>query len=320
MTDLPDSSAPPPDPEVEALLDFPPVVRKCVRQNGWTAERQREFIRALVVLGSAEQAAIAVEGTMSGVYKLRTAAGGKPFAASWDSALALHFRRNPKPEPKGRPSRGEIESGVGRKPWPRPAPPPPDPEAERDMDAEWEAFSEGMLVTYLTKLAAEREARLDGRIIEADFIVRQLTWLEVALDLTGVAPRAAEFLKGLKRGDLEAREISATPMSALLARLRRIYWKRCGEPERPSPAPLGRHDDEAATGEPLECQHSPDRDGPIGGGSERAEHLRRNAEAQRAWEERAREDSEAWASREAGRSAKEPEDPSGPGPEGEARP
>lgn len=66
MADPSDSPAPDPDPEVEGLLDFPPVVRKCVRHDGWTADRQREFVRALVVLGSAEQAAIAVDGTMSG--------------------------------------------------------------------------------------------------------------------------------------------------------------------------------------------------------------------------------------------------------------
>jgi len=116
---------PHPDPEVEALLHFEPVVRKCVRHDGWLHERQIGFIVALTVLGHAEQAAIAVGGTMSGAYKLRTANGGEGFARSWDSALALHLRRNPRPEPKGRPSRGEIESGTGRKPWPRaPATPP----------------------------------------------------------------------------------------------------------------------------------------------------------------------------------------------------
>lgn len=61
-----DSTEPPPDPEVEALLGFAPVVRKCVRPDGWTADRQREFVLALTVLGNAEQAAIAVDGTMSG--------------------------------------------------------------------------------------------------------------------------------------------------------------------------------------------------------------------------------------------------------------
>ncbi|MEO7179127.1 MAG: hypothetical protein ABIW83_09805, partial [Allosphingosinicella sp.] len=129
---------PHPDPEVEALLHFAPVVRKCVRHDGWLPGRQREFIVALTILGHAEQAAIAVGGTMSGAYKLRSADGGEGFAAAWDAALALHLRRNPRPEPKGRPSRGELQSGTGRKPWPAPAPPPPppDPEALQREDEE----------------------------------------------------------------------------------------------------------------------------------------------------------------------------------------
>jgi hypothetical protein len=94
---------PHPDPEVEALLHFEPVVRRCVRHDGWLADRQREFIIALTVLGHAEQAAHAAGGTMSGAYKLRSAAGGEGFAAAWDSALALHLRRNPRPEPEGPP-------------------------------------------------------------------------------------------------------------------------------------------------------------------------------------------------------------------------
>src|SRR5688500_7269754 len=116
--DMDEPREPHPDPEVEALLQFEPVVRKCVRHDGWLPERQREFIVALTILGHAEQAAIAVGGTMSGAYKLRTADGGEGFAKAWDSALALHHRRHPRPEPKGRPSRGELQSGAGRKPWP----------------------------------------------------------------------------------------------------------------------------------------------------------------------------------------------------------
>jgi hypothetical protein len=96
MSDLnPPPRQPHPDPEVAALLHFEPVVRRCVRHDGWLAERQREFIIALSVLGHAEQAAHAAGGTMSGAYKLRSAAGGEGFAAAWDSALALHLRRNP---------------------------------------------------------------------------------------------------------------------------------------------------------------------------------------------------------------------------------
>jgi hypothetical protein len=162
-------------------------------------EKQRDFIRALTILGSAEQAAIAVGGTMSGAYKLRTAAGGGEFARSWDSALALYHRRHPRLEPKGRPSQGEILSGAGRTSWPAaPASPNPrDPEVEACADEE--AFDE-LLIKYMMKLGAERAAGLAGRIVEADFYVRQLTWFEIVIDLAGMVARAIELLNGLKRG------------------------------------------------------------------------------------------------------------------------
>jgi hypothetical protein len=285
---------PHPDPEVEALLDFEPVVRKCVRHDGWLRERQLGFIIALTELGHAEQAAHA-GGTMSGAHKLRTANGGEGFARAWDSALASIYAAIPASSLGARPSRGEIESGVGRKPWPAPAPPPP-PDLEEE-EREFEAMFDNILVGYLMKVNAERTARLSGRIIEADFYVRQLSWLEVVIDLGG---RAHELLLRLRRGDLHPGSSVATPTSLLLAQARRAVWEKMGEPERPLDPELGRHDDELATGPPLESQ----RTDPHLGDSE---WLRRQqekqaiaAEAQRAWEAKARADSEAWRKRLAG--------------------
>jgi hypothetical protein len=306
MSDLSDSPAAPggpppgpdPDPEIEALLDFEPVVRKCVRHDGWLPDRQRDFIRALVVLGHAEQAAIAVGGTMSGVYKLRTAAGGESFAAAWDSALALHLSRHPRPEPKGRPSRGEILSGAGRTPWPANDPKPPpgwvDP-TEYYMTPR--QFADGILRKYRLKIAQERIARLEGRIVEADYYVRQLTWLEVALDLGG---NADLLLHDLKRGGAEVGDIVATPMSLLLDSARRQVWAERGEPERPPSPPLGRHNDEIARGE--RHYYSSDLDGPDSDGfwRRRKEEAAVAAEAQKAWEEKARREAAKWARREAG--------------------
>jgi hypothetical protein len=283
-----------PDPEVEALLGFEPVVRKCVRHDGWLPERQREFIVALTVLGHAEQAAIAVGGTMSGAYKLRTADGGEGFAASWDSALGLHLRRNPRPEPKGRPSRGEIESGVGRRAWPVPAPPPP-PDPEEEEREKGEMF-DNILERYLMKVSAERAARLSGRIVEADFYVRQLSWFEVLIDLGG---RAHELLLRMGRGDLHPGSIVATPVSLLLARARRAVWEKMGEPERPPDPELGRRDDEIATGPPLESHRTDPHLTDSEWRRRQEERQALAAEAQRAWEEKARADAEAWAEREA---------------------
>ncbi|HLL29845.1 MAG TPA: hypothetical protein VK403_02505 [Allosphingosinicella sp.] len=302
---------PHPDPEVEALLHFAPVVRKCVRHDGWLAERQREFIIALTVIGHAEQAAIAVGGTMSGAYKLRSADGGEGFARSWDSALALHLRRNPRPAPKGRPSRGEIESGTGRKPWPAagaPAPPEPvDPEQEaRDADLFWKQ----MLKLYRGKLVAERQARLEGRIVEADHYVWQLSWLEVVFDLGG---HAAKLLEALRCGDRSLWDVTATPVSEMLGRVRREIWLEKGEADRPPPPPPGPRDSFCMIRPRHE--HSPERDGDY------REWLRRQqeneslaAEAQREWEEKARVEAEAWAEREAGKGGGDGDGGEGEGP------
>jgi hypothetical protein len=285
------------DPEVAALLNFTPVVRKCIRHDGWMPDKQRDFIRALTVLGNAEAAAIAVGGTMSGAYKLRTAAGGREFAAAWDAALTLYFDRHPRPEPKGRPSRGEILSGGGRKPWPaaptRHDPGPVDPEAEE------RAKEEGLdliLEKYLVKLSMERVARLEGRIVEADYYVRQLTWLEVVLDL---GDRGAELLQQLRRGGLAARDIAATPMSVLLDQARRLYWREEGGPERPPMPELGESEGEVSPGPRLECQYDRERDGPDYQAGRRRQEERQAlaAEAQAAWEEKARREAEAWRRR-----------------------
>lgn len=292
------------------MLDFKPVPRRCSRRDGWSAEVQRGFIVALTELGNPAKAAHAVGRTMGGAYKVRTSGGAEGFAAAWDKAVDLYLDRNPKEPLTGRWRPSDAKAA------PPPAPgPEPEPEPEPDEDALWHALCDSIFMKYLLKLDAERDARLAGRIVEADLYVRQLTWLEVALDLGGQGPRAIELLNGLKRGERHAGEIVATPVSLVLDQLRRSYWARCDEPERPPLAPLGIHDEEAAAGQPLECRHWPERDGPGFGPSPQSEaHLRRNAEAQRAWEEKARKDAEAWAAREA--TAQPPDGASG-GEEGE---
>ncbi|HEY0413287.1 MAG TPA: hypothetical protein VGD66_09100 [Allosphingosinicella sp.] len=299
--------APHADPEVAALLHFEPVVRKCVRHDGWLAERQREFIVALAILGHVEQSAIAVGGTMSGVYKLRTADGGEGFAAAWDAALALHHRRHPRPDPKGRPSRGEILSGAGRQPWPasdsgrsagRSDRTFESPEAE--MRARDEIFDR-IVTKYWLKVGQKRKARREGRIVAADFYVRQLTYIEILLEIGG---HAHVVLKDLQHGGRRLLDIVATPMSLLLDRARRLQWAEEGEPERPPLPPLGDHDDRSAAGERCEGTYSSDRDGDHGEWRGRqADRIALAAEAQRAWEEKARAEADVWAKREAAKAA-----------------
>jgi hypothetical protein len=76
------------------------------------------------------------------------------------------------------------------------------------------------------------------------------------------------------------------------------------EPDRPPPPSLGRHDDEVSTGEPMECQHDHARDGDHQGWRERAaEREAIAAEAQRAWEEKAKADAAEWRARVEGNSS-----------------
>jgi hypothetical protein len=296
MSTQPDSPEPPrpprerdPDPEIDALLDFDPVYRRIRRSDGWPPPVQRGFIAAART-GSVEHAAFAVHRSDGGAWKLRGHGSGQSFAAAWDGAIDLYHERNPKPARRGGRARGA---------W---APPPPPPPPEPSEDERWAEFQDTILTKYLLKLDGEREARLAGRIVEADFCVRQLTWIEVALDLAGLGGKAADLLKGLARGKRNVRDIAATPVSLLLDDLRRAYWAEEAGPERPPLPPLGQHDDEAAIGQPSESCHWPERDGPgPNRGSRHEEYLRRNAEAQRLWEEKAKADAAAWRRRVEGK-------------------
>lgn len=74
-------------------LAFEPVKRNRERVNGWSPDRQRAFIAALVLTGSPKQAAEAVERNAAGVDKLKQAADGASFAAACEAAIALHRER-----------------------------------------------------------------------------------------------------------------------------------------------------------------------------------------------------------------------------------
>lgn len=309
-----------PDPGIEALLHFTPVPRRTRRRDGWPPEVQRGFIAALAGCGSPGQAAHAVGRTMSGAYKVRTAGGGESFGEAWDKAVDLFLERNPRVPLIGRwrPSDGKA---------PPPAAPPAeagspfeglDEEEREKLKAE---IFERILHKYVRKLEQERKARLEGRVTEADFYVRQLTVIEIGLDL---GRAAYDLFRGLKRRDFGLLYIAATPMSVMLDGLRRDYWAEKDEPERPPLSPLGEHDDDLSTGEPT--YYTRERDGDHKEWSRRREEQRAlRAEAQQAWEEKARADAEAWARREAGeaRSARGAVEgrPANPGPaEGDRQP
>lgn len=274
------------DPEIAALLDFEPVHRRTRRHDGWSPERQRDFIAALAICGDVGRAADSVGRTYAGAWKLKTSGGAESFHAAWHAAIDLFFERNPQAARTGR-----------HRPSAPPPPPPPPPPAP-DPDAEERAVLDLMaklLEKYLIKIQQERTARLAGRIIEADFYVRQMTWLEVVFDLGG---HTQEVLATLRRNGRQAREIVATPRSVLLDKARRRMWQEAGEPERPPMPALGMLDDGIALGEPMECHYQAARDGPYKVWQQRREEQTAlAAEAQRLWEEKARAEAAAWRER-----------------------
>lgn len=272
-----------PDPEIAALLVFEPVRRRCKRHDGWTPERQRAFIAALARLGEVERAAQSLGRTGSGAFKVRTAAGGDGFADAWDGALTLFHARNP-----GLSRRG----GRARPPW---IAPEPDPDEEEPFELEIDDVLQSILDRYRRKLQQERECRLAGRIVEADYYVRQLTFIEIGLDIGG---RADAFHGLFRSGDLDVFRTIGTPMSILLDRLRRDYWREKGEPDRLPPPLLGEHDEAGATGHGSGRYYNSDRDGPYEEWVARMKALEAlQAEAQRLWEEKAKADAVEWAER-----------------------
>lgn len=292
------------DPEVAALLGFAPVERGFRRRDGWHPEVQRGFIAALVRLGNSRLAAHAVGRTESGAYKVRYAAGAESFAAAWDSAIELFRRRNPL-DRRGGPPGGQQDGFEARGRRREPAEPdfePDDPEAEERLKLE---VGERIIHRYIRMLDQERTARLEGRIVEADFRVRQLTFIEIVLDLGGQAQRV---LQALAPSGRFVTDVVATPMSVYLDGIRRRYWSLRGEPDRPELGELGHHDDRIATG-PCHA-YMPARDGP----SMKAWEQRREAQnalaaaAQAAWEEKARREAEAWRKRVEGEDGEDGED------------
>ncbi len=69
-----------------------PVLRR-PRKDGWTPQRQTEFIAALADCGVVEQAASAVNMSPKSCYRLRRAPGAGNFAAAWDAAIQQASKR-----------------------------------------------------------------------------------------------------------------------------------------------------------------------------------------------------------------------------------
>ncbi|WP_379921172.1 hypothetical protein [Erythrobacter sp. R86502] len=75
------------------LPSFTPVPRRCDRHDGWTPQRQRDFIEALADTGSVTAACKAVDMSTFGAYYLRRQPGAETFRAAWAAALQLGVQR-----------------------------------------------------------------------------------------------------------------------------------------------------------------------------------------------------------------------------------
>jgi hypothetical protein len=70
------------------LPDFIAVPMARNRHDGWTVERQREFIRALAVVGSVDAAAKMVGMSRKSAYQLRNRPDAISFAHAWNVAIS----------------------------------------------------------------------------------------------------------------------------------------------------------------------------------------------------------------------------------------
>jgi len=145
-------------------------------------------------------------------------------------------------------------------------------------------FLDGVFARYERKVAEERGHRLAGRVVAADFTLRQLTHIELILDMGG---RTQELLALYTTGEPVIADgprvpHHASPISELLDARRREVWARMGDPPRP---PLDLRPVPPSTFEPAIGPTRPDRE------AARRTALAQIAAGQAMWEAAATEDS-----------------------------
>ncbi|KEO91645.1 hypothetical protein EH31_02950 [Erythrobacter longus] len=75
------------------LPSFTPVPRQYERHDGWTPERQQNFIEALADTGSVASACKKVDMSTVGAYHLRRQEGAESFRKAWKKALDLGIQQ-----------------------------------------------------------------------------------------------------------------------------------------------------------------------------------------------------------------------------------
>ena len=91
--------ASPPTPRPYRRLRVPPFypVPTRTRRDGWTVDRQADFLGLLAETGSVIGACEAVGMSRKSAYRLRSLPGAESFAAAWDAALGMPVRKVTRP-------------------------------------------------------------------------------------------------------------------------------------------------------------------------------------------------------------------------------
>lgn len=226
------------------LLDFAPVPRR-PRVGGWDPDAQRAFIAALSATGSKRRAAMSIGRSAFGVDQLLKAAGSDSFRAACERAMAIARQNGSMKLAQGVADAAARNAQLAPPSRLRGAEPGPEPEMSDELKLE---LIENVCRKYFAKVGAEREARLAGQVVAADFYLRQLTFIEVGLDLaaTDLGVSAFDLLSAFRRDNHRWLHIAETPFSRALGDQRRRIWAEADEPERPEHPPqrfLDRHGD-----------------------------------------------------------------------------
>lgn len=280
------------------LLDFEPAPRLFKRQDGWTPALQRRFIAKLSETGSPTLAAEALGKNRHGVEKVYKAKGAEGFRAAWDRAVAMaeEFDAARCEEAHRELSRMSV-SGVDLRRHGRTAVEPYPIEPEPSYEDRLAVFH-SIYCKYMIKVEQEREARLAGEVVRADFTLRQLTCIEVSLDLMALKLESNgwEMLRQARMGKHGVLQIAETDMSRCLDAARREVWAEMDEPDRPEHPPrryLEGYDGYST--EPGEVLHGGSREERGAEISAREKQHREDAAAQVAWERQAVEE---WLARD----------------------
>ena len=344
---------------LKPLLDFAPVPRKCQRHDGWTPKRQQAFIAALAESGSVELACRAVNMASVGAYKLRAQPGAEEFREAWDAALdhgadiidarameratqgvavpifhqgeqvgerrvfnerlTMWMLQHRKPGKYGHAKRGHEDAADLD-----------ELEAMREEAREnHQAWLDEIAKKWRGRIRQEREARIAGNIAQADFYLRQLTHMEVILELGGGGKHliwmvnAGRGVGDWARDDEATRArlyapggaVVQTDISVRLDNERRALWETMGDPMRP----------------PLPWNWGPTPNYIQGGPDLKAREHKlaaartKAAQAEQLWQEAAREEWEArtgktWTDLPPFPDEDEPDQPSPLEGEGDSRP